>query len=138
MNVYTNYQGGGRARECVFDYNSDGIADIICGCNSGWIYVFLGYDQQGIEEESGDPAGDLLLTLSGVPTSGPFSVTLVLPQEDVAEITVYDALGHAVILGEEYSSGTHFFNISDFPPGLYFVSAMTRDSVISERLIKLN
>jgi hypothetical protein len=50
MNVYTNYQGGGRARENVFDYNNDGVPDILVGCNDGWIYVFLGYENQGKED----------------------------------------------------------------------------------------
>ncbi len=44
IDVYNHIDGGGRARENVADYNSDGIPDLIVGCNNGFLFVFIGYE----------------------------------------------------------------------------------------------
>lgn len=139
MNVYTNYQGGGRARENVFDYNDDGIPDILSGCSAGWIYVFLGYDSQGIEDGSVEgEANSVSIALLGVPTSGSFSLVLTAPAGESVTVTVYDAAGHSVVREIELTAGTYPFDISDKPAGLYFVTVVSEGAVLSERLIKLN
>ena len=141
INVYTNYPGGGRARESVSDYNSDGIPDILSGCSNGWIYYFEGYDGTGISEGSAASPAGFSMTLSEIPTSGMFSVNLTLPAAAVVEINIYDASGRIV----ESSSAFHSIgfvsvqmNITDIPAGMYIVSASAGGTMETARLIKIN
>jgi hypothetical protein len=78
IDVYANYAGGGRARENVVDYNSDGIPDLLVGCHNGWIYYFEGYGT-GIAGETSASMSEFSMRLSEVPTTGLFSVNLTLP-----------------------------------------------------------
>jgi len=135
MNVYTNYQGGGRARENVVDYNSDGVPDILVGCNSGWIYVFLGYDGTGIgEETSTDPAATISLVVAGSPTSGVFFLTVDAPEGSQVKVELYDAAGR-VTLRRTLQAGIHPLDISEVPAGIYLVSARRDGEVATSRVV---
>lgn len=141
INVYTVYPGGGRARENVTDYNSDGIPDILSGCSNGWIYYFEGYDGTGISEGSAASPAGLYMTLSEVPTSGLFSVNLTLPAAGAVEINIFDACGRIV----ESSSTYHQIgiesvqmNITDIPAGMYIVSVSAAGIMETARLIKID
>jgi hypothetical protein len=134
INVYTNFQGGGRARENVFDYNSDGIPDLIVGCSNGWVYVFLGY-QTGIE--GGSASGALGIDILGNPTTGVFALELSAPEGATADLVVRDASGRTVAGIDGASPGTVQLDISGSPAGAYFVTATSGGSVISARLVKI-
>ena len=141
MNVYTVYPGGGRARENVVDYNSDGIPDILSGCSNGWIYYFEGYESTGITGGSQTSPAEFHMSLSEVPTSGIFSVNLTLPAAAAVEINIFDACGRIV----ESSSASHQtgfvsvqMNITDVPAGMYIVSVSTEGTMDTARLIKIN
>ena len=141
INVDTTYPGEGRARENVTDYNSDGIPDILVGCNEGWIYYFEGYDQTGISEGSTGSPAEFHMTLSEVPTAGIFSVNLTLPVAASVEINIFDACGRIV----ESSGAFHQtgfasvqMDISDIPAGMYIVSASSAGTMETARLIKID
>ncbi len=140
IDVFNNYDGGGRARENVTDYNSDGIPDILVGCSNGWIYYFEGYTT-GIAGESSATSGALHMVLSGLPTTGLFSVNLILPVASSVEITVYDAFGRAL----ESVSGYHQagaesiqMDISNHSTGMYIVTGSVNGVTETAKLIKIN
>lgn len=140
INVYSNFSGGGRARENVVDYNNDGIADLLVGCNSGWIYYFEGYGT-GIAEETSTSVGEFVITLSEMPTTGMFSVNLTLPSAAPVAIDVYDASGRIVESCNTFSqnnSGSIQMNISDSPAGMYIISVSVDGFTETARLIKIN
>ena len=140
INVYTNFSGGGRARENVADYNNDGVPDLLVGCNNGWIYYFEGYGT-GIAEESSSAICEFRMTLSEVPTTGMFSVNLTLPSGAVASINVFDAAGRLVVSSEtllQSGFGSIQMNITDDPAGMYIVSASVDGVTETARLIKIN
>ncbi|MCK5840672.1 MAG: T9SS type A sorting domain-containing protein [Candidatus Sabulitectum sp.] len=140
INVYTNYSGGGRARENVVDYNSDGVPDLLVGCSNGWIYYFEGYGT-GIAEESSIAISEFQMILSEVPTTGMFSVNLTLPSDAVASINVFDATGRLVVSSEallQSGFGSIQMNITDDPAGMYLVSVSVHGITETARLIKIN
>lgn len=135
INVYTQFPGGGRARENVCDYNADGILDLLVGCNSGWIYVFLGY-QLGVEGD--DPGvGGLTLAILESPTSGNFQFELTVQAGVTADLTVRDATGRVVASLPGLSGGTGSCDISGSPSGMYFVSAECEGRTTTRELVKL-
>ncbi len=140
INVYTNYSGGGRARENVVDYNSDGIPDLLVGCSNGWIYYFQGYGT-GISEEASASVGEFMMALSEVPTTGMFSVNLTLSASDPVSVTVFDATGRLIESTEvlcSSGSGSIQMNITDNPAGMYLVSVSINGITETARLIKIN
>ena len=140
IDVYNNFQGGGRARENVADYNGDGIPDILVGCNNGWIYMFEGYGT-GIAEESSSSISEFQMNLSEIPTTGLFSVNLTLPVASQVEISVFDATGRLVNSSNSYCQsgfGSLQMNITDSPAGMYMVSVSVEGLTETARLIKIN
>ncbi|MCK5131770.1 MAG: T9SS type A sorting domain-containing protein [Candidatus Sabulitectum sp.] len=140
INVYTNFNGGGRARENVADYNNDGVPDLLVGCNNGWIYYFEGYGT-GIAEESSTAISEFRMNLSEVPTTGLFSVNLTLPVASQVEISVFDATGRLINSNNSYCQsgfGSLQMNITDSPAGMYMVSASVEGLTETARLIKIN
>jgi hypothetical protein len=134
INVYTNFQGGGRARENVADYNSDGILDLIVGCSNGWVYVFLGY-QTGIE--GGSASGALDIDILGNPTTGAFTVDLSAPAGATTDLVVRDSSGRIVEQLCGTSAGIVQCDISSSPAGAYFVTATCNGASTSARLVKI-
>lgn len=140
INVYTNYNGGGRARENVADYNDDGVPDLIVGCNNGWVYYFQGYGT-GIAEEYSGSISEFQMNLSEVPTTGLFSVNLTLPVASQVEISVFDATGRLINSNNSYCQsgfGSLQMNIIDNPAGMYMVSVSVEGLTETVRLIKIN
>jgi len=141
INVYTNYPGGGRARESVTDYNSDGIPDILSGCSNGWIYYFEGYNSTGIGEDPQASPPEFQMTLSEVPTAGIFSVDLTLHTDAAVEINIFDACGRIVESSNAFCQ-TGFesipMDITDVPAGMYIVSVSAAENTETARLIKIN
>ena len=140
VDVYNNYDGGGRERENVADYNSDGVPDLLVGCNSGWIYLFLGYGT-GIEEEASSPVDNFLMTLSEMPTNGSFSVLVTLPSASQVAINLYDTTGRLIESSEApCQSGLNSIqmSISDNPEGMYIITASVNDIILTSRVIKTN
>jgi hypothetical protein len=137
MNVYTNYPGGGRAREHVFDYDSDGVLDLIVGCSNGWVYLFTGY-YTGVAEGTLLPLGGFGIELDGTPTTGPFSVRITAPENDPVGVTVWDASGRqvasrtAVCTG---GTGSLCMDLGGSPAGVYFVTAMLEGEVRTAKLV---
>ncbi len=139
IDVYSNFSGGGRARENVTDFNSDGIPDILVGCNNGWIYCFEGYTT-GINEEASDPFAEFQMTLSAVPTTGMFSVNLTLPAAAQVEITVFDISGRAVrSVSTSCQAGSESvqMNLSDYPGGMYIVTGSVNGVTERAKLTKI-
>jgi hypothetical protein len=140
MNVYTNYPGGGRARENVFDYNSDGVPDLLVGCNSGWIYLFIGY-YVGVEEGAVLPLDSFGLTLSGVPTTGTFTANITAPENAPVAINVYDASGRQITSRSAMctgGSGILTMDLSSSPVGMYLVTATLAGETRTAKLIRIN
>ena len=134
MNVYTNYQGGGRARENVFDYNSDGIPDILVGCNNGWVYVFLGYTTS-IGDGGSDPVDQVVsLDVLGSPTTGAFQLVVYGPGTQPVEVSIFDTAGRTVDR-HSLTNGSHSFDFSGKPAGMYLVTATNGSSTVSNRLV---
>ncbi len=134
MNVYTTFPGGGRARENVFDYNSDGIPDVLAGCSSGWIYVFLGYEL-GIGDVSASDGMSLSILES--PSRGIFAFELVLPDGGLADITVWDLCGRTIETMHGLEGGPGVLDLSASPSGAYLVTATSCGETVSTRLVKL-
>ncbi len=130
---------GSRARKTINDWNEDGVPDLlVCNTTNDKLQVFLGYDL-GIEEgEVGlEGAGPLFATV-GSPTTGLFTVDLLLQTAGAVTVTVFDCQGRIVT---EYAwslptgSTTMSCDISAFPPGLYFVTADFGNRVLSDRMV---
>lgn len=136
MNVYTTFSGGGRARPHVADYNSDGIPDVLVGCNSGWIYVFLG-NTTGIGERSSGVDGGLSLSLLESPASGVVPFSLRLPAGVAARVSVYDLSGRRVLSISEFSGGEGLLDLRESPPGIYIVTAESGGATTRARLTLL-
>lgn len=122
INVYTNFSGGGRARPHVFDYNSDGIPDLLVGCNNGWIYVFLGH-AVGIEGEHGNHGAALSLTVLRSPARGFVPYEITLPEGMNAKLTVYDIAGRPAREFFDISGGSGVMNLQGMPTGVYILTA---------------
>ncbi len=140
VNVYTNFPGGGRARENVFDYNSDGVPDLLVGCNSGWIYLFIGY-YVGVEEAVTLPLDSFGLTLSGIPTTGIFSVNITAPGNTPVPVTVYDASGRQVTSRTVMctgGSGVLYMDLSNTPVGMYLVAATLAGETRTAKLVRID
>jgi len=134
MNVYTTFPGGGRARENVFDYNSDGVPDILSGCSNGWIYVFLG-SLTGIGGD--EPDAGLSIGILETPSAGVFPYELTAPGGGVAAIRVLDLSGRTVILLEGAAAGQGTLDLTGCPTGAYLVTAETDGGIATARLVKL-
>jgi hypothetical protein len=140
IDVYTNFLGGGRARENPTDYNSDGIPDLLVGCNEGWIYYFEGYTTAAAGEGSA-PVGGFQMALSGVPTTGPFSVNLALPAATQLEIVIYDASGRAVeSVRACRQAGVQSIqmDLSSNDAGVYLVTAVANGVTETAKLMKID
>lgn len=140
IDVYTNYSGGGRARENVCDYNADGVSDLLVGCSNGWVYYFEGYFSETAEETSAGVAS-FNMSLSEVPTSGMFSVNLNLPSPAQVTLHVFDASGRVIASESSFcgASGSSIgFDITGSPAGMYVVRADIEGTVETARLIKVD
>jgi len=135
INVYTVFPGGGRARENVVDYNSDGLPDLLVGCSNGWIYVFLAYET-GIGGE--DSVGSLGLEVRGNPTSGFFSIDLSAPDAAMVSLAVRDVSGRIVSLIPGASAGSIQCDLSSSPAGTYFITASSGGETTTARVVKLD
>jgi hypothetical protein len=130
---------GSRARETVNDWNEDGVPDlIVCNTTNDKVQVFLGYDT-GIEGESSGPAGpEPSLSVSGSPSTGMFTVEIVLRSPATVPVTVFDCQGR-VVAGYSwnlpYGASVTACSLEDAPPGLYFVCAHLGDRVLSDRVV---
>jgi len=138
LDVYNNYSGGGRARENVTDFNSDGIPDILVGCSNGWVYYFEGYDPTGVSGDFSTPDDGLAMFLSGIPTTGAFSVHLNLPSAMHVGIEVFDASGRLVDSTSSYSqagSETIQMDLSGSSTGMYMVTCSANGITETAKLI---
>ncbi len=128
---------GSRARETVNDWNEDGIPDlIICNTTNDKVQVFLGYET-GIEE--GGP-GEVtpLMTVSGSPTSGLFSISLHMQSAGTVDVSVFDSSGRMVSDHKWTHPGGNSemtFDIGSNPSGIYFVAADFGDRVLTNRVL---
>ena len=143
IDVMFNYDAGGRARENVTDYNSDGIPDLLVGfCDDGGIYMFEGYTNTGITEESSSPVSlnDFQLSISEIPTVGVFTVNLLTTAAYTAEINVFDSSGRSIEQTEILcNKGYNSFqmNITNQPAGIYLISVSNSSIFKSLRLVKI-
>ncbi len=141
IDVMFNYDAGGRARENVTDYNSDGIPDLLVGfCDDGGIYMFEGYTT-GIEQESSHSITDFQMELSENPVNGIFSVILNVNSTNPVKIKIIDNAGRLVeqsIVCCEIGINTFQMNIADQPSGLYFVVVSNDDFTKRSNLVLLN
>lgn len=139
INVYTTYNGGGRAREHVTDLNDDGIPDLLVGCSNGWVYYFEGYSGTGIESGPGLPP-ELEMNITGTPTSGPFTVNLSLPEAAVVTVEIIDAAGRLVSRsGESLNAGPGSvgMDLSGHPAGIYLVRAEVRGDFMTGKVVRV-
>jgi hypothetical protein len=121
INVRSQFSGSGRARPTVCDYNSDGILDLLVGCQSGWIYVFLGYESEAGDE--GVSGVSLSLVIAEPVTSGSFSFDLVIPDGMTTDLEIRTSRGRIVTSLSDLSAGPGVFDISGNPSGIYLVTA---------------
>lgn len=135
INVYTNFSGGGRAREHVCDYNADGVPDLMVGCNSGWIYVFLG-NTQGIETEAAGITG-FSITVLASPCTDNIPYRLELPEGLSAGIEVYDISGRMVEHVPEAFGGDGVLALGDHPAGVYILTASHAGERVTTKLTLL-
>ena len=135
INVYTNFSGGGRAREHVCDYNADGVADLMVGCNSGWIYVFTG-NTQGIGTGAVSVGGFSISILQS-PCVGNVPYRLGLPGGLAADIAVFDISGRRVAHVPEAFAGDGFLDLADHPAGVYIVTASHAGERVTTKLTLL-
>jgi hypothetical protein len=140
IDVYNNYSGGGRARENVADFNSDGIPDILVGCSNGWVYYFEGYDATGISGVSVPDTG-LGMFLTDVPTSGSFSVHMTLASASNVVINVFDSSGRLVDSNTSYhqaGSETIQMNLSCLSAGMYIITGSACGITETAKLISID
>lgn len=135
INVYTRFFGGGRARPHVCDYNSDGILDLLVGCQNGWIYVFLGYRAEEDDERTSG-AGLSLVVLEPL-TSGRFLFDLSIPAGATADLTVHNTIGLIAASIPDLSGGPGSFDISGSPSGIYVVTVACEGQFVTRRLLIL-
>ena len=142
IDVMFNYDAGGRARENVTDYNSDGISDLLVGFCDGGIYMFEGYTT-GISEELSSPIyiNDFQLSVSEIPTVGIFTVNIMTNSSCAAEITVFDGIGRNIKQIEvSCNNGYNSFqmNITNQPAGIYLISVSNNSVSKLARLVKID
>lgn len=135
VNVYTNFSGGGRAREHVCDYNADGIPDLMVGCNNGWIYVFTG-NAQGVQTEAAHVPGFSVVIVES-PCTGCVPFRLELPDGGSAGISVYDISGRRVSHLPEVFAGDGILDLEDHPAGVYIVTADRDGERVTARITLL-
>ncbi len=135
INVYTNFSGGGRAREHVCDYDADGVPDLMVGCNNGWIYVFTG-NTEGIGEEAVQTGG-FSLSLLRSPCTGSVPFRLELPDGLSACIEVFDISGRRVAGLREVFGGDGVLDMGNSPAGVYIVTASHADERVATKLTLL-
>lgn len=132
VNVYTNFSGGGRAREHVCDYNADGVPDLMVGCNSGWIYVFLG-NTQGIETGAVQ-IGEFSISILQSPCPGNVPYRLELPGGLAASVEVYDISGRRVAYVPQAFGGDGVLPLGNHPAGVYIVTASHANERVTAKL----
>lgn len=135
VNVYTNFSGGGRAREHVCDYNADGIPDLMVGCNNGWIYVFPG-NTQGVEAGAA-PVRGFSVSILESPCTGEATYRLELQEGLSAAIDVYDLSGRRVMHLSEVFAGEGMLDLGGQPSGIYMVTARHAGQRVTARLTLL-
>lgn len=125
INVYSRYAGSGRARPHVCDYDSDGVLDLLVGCENGWIYAFLGYtDDTGGRSPS---TSNVPLTVLEPLTTGELRFDLSIPSGATADLTVRDTGGEIVASMPGLPGGSGTCDISGSHPGVYTVTAQCGD-----------
>jgi len=135
INVYSQFSGSGRARPHVCDYNSDGILDLLVGCQNGWIYVFLGY-RGDVGGEGSSGAGLPLAILESL-TSGNFRFDLAIPVGATTDLTVRNTQGSIIASIPNLSGGPGSCDISGNPSGIYIVMAEYEDQQTARLLLIL-
>ncbi|NOQ23165.1 MAG: T9SS type A sorting domain-containing protein [Candidatus Aegiribacteria sp.] len=81
------------------------------------------------------------MALSGVPTTGMFSVNLILPGAAAAEINIFDACGRIVESTSVFcqtEAESIQMNVTESPAGMYIVSVSVEGITETARLIKIN
>jgi hypothetical protein len=134
------FNGDGRARENVVDYNNDGVPDLLVGCDKGCIFYFQGYETS-IEEEGTAGCSAYEMTLSAVPTTGLFAMNLTLPSAAPVDIRVFDSFGRMVDSRSVYSQAGFSsvqLSITDSPAGMYMVSVSVDGVTETARTIKVD
>ena len=132
---------GARARECIDDWNEDGIPDLVVGnTTNDKIQIFLGFDT-GIEDQGTAPVpGAASMGIAGNPTYGLFMIGVQLPVAGPVDIQVRGAEGRTVrgfsrFLPAGYSGLS--CDIGDNPAGVYFVSVEFGTEMLTERVVLL-
>jgi hypothetical protein len=134
INVYRQFAGGGRARVDPCDFNSDGVIDLLVGCQNGWIYVFLGYQPDAGTGDSG--SGDLALFVSSLSPAGGVPFELTVPTGVEADLTVRDT-GGQVVTSIQGLSGPGSFDLSGSIQGIYLVTAQCEGRQVTRRVLIL-
>ncbi len=129
------------SRLWVNDWDEDGLPDLLVSDYNGWVYLYYNIST-GIEDEAGtELISNCELNISGSPTNGYFSVSILLDADSDVQFRIYSADGR--IVSEtgtaQFNAGEHEFgfDISDEPSGIYFIQIDTGSIILSESVILL-
>jgi hypothetical protein len=136
----SSYIDHSNTRATIHDWNEDGILDLVCGCYSGNVIVYLGYDV-GIGDESSAPTGGISGISVQSPSYGTAPVKLTLNGTSMVDLDVYDTCGRLVenrALGRlqagEYSIP---LDLSYVPAGMYVVVCSTDATMMAGMTVLL-
>lgn len=139
-NYGSSYIDHSNTRATIHDWNEDGILDLVCGCYSGNVIVYLGYEV-GIGEETSAPATRIAGINVQSPSFGTAPVRLSLDGSSSVDLKVYDTCGRLVenrALGR-MEAGEHSLSLdlSDQPAGMYVVVCTTEATRMTDRTVLL-
>ncbi|HEY1039439.1 MAG TPA: T9SS type A sorting domain-containing protein, partial [Bacteroidia bacterium] len=118
--TYNDIYLGEQMAPHLFDFNNDGILDMVIGNYSGGLAYFKGTANTNALQENMEVFTDLTI----YPNPASSSLNLKFDNYNNAEkiISVYDAIGRKII-EETATSSEYTLNISSLNTGLYFIEA---------------
>ncbi|MBD3369535.1 T9SS type A sorting domain-containing protein [Candidatus Fermentibacteria bacterium] len=136
----SSYIDHSNTRATIHDWNEDGLLDLVCGCYSGNMIVYLGYEVR-VGEETSAPAGRIAGISVQSPSYGTAPVKLNLNGSSNVDLQVYDTSGRLVenrALGRLETGGHSIpLDLSGEPAGMYVVVCTTESARMTDRTVLL-
>jgi len=119
--------------ECIIESN-----DYLFAGTSG-AAAWRSFNAVGIEEGSSGPIANVILTISPNPVVTHATLSISLPQEQMASIAVYDITGRQIMVAADgiMSEGTSqlTINVSNLSSGIYFARLSTENTAATARMV---
>jgi hypothetical protein len=125
-------------RLCVNNWNESGYPDILTSDYDGYVRIYLA-STTGIEQgQSPVPQGSIFRVI-GSPTTGNFSLGLVLDSPALVEVSVFSQDGRLVTTSQlgNLAAGTHElpFDLSGRPAGVYLLVCNAGQTMMRSRVV---